>query len=74
MADLYEYNKTMQLLGKQYYNRMISDEDLKAINDIVTANLKAANVDTHSMLMDIFVYGFIQGKRAARREKKKREK
>lgn len=68
MADLYEYNKTMQLLGKQYYNRMISDADLKAVNEIVDANLHAANVDTHSMLMDIFAYGYIQGKRAARRE------
>ena len=73
MGNVYEYNKVMQLLGKQYYNRIVSDGDLKAVNDIVTANLQSDRIDTHCMLMDIFVYGYIQGKRAARHEKKSKK-
>lgn len=69
--NVYEHNKTMRLLGKQYYNRIVTDEDLKAINDIVEANVKAKRFDRICLFADIFVYGFIMGKRAERSRKKR---
>lgn len=65
----YEKNEVMKLLGKQYLNLIVKQEDVTAIEDIWSANLdcKGRMLD---VLIDVFIYGYIQGKRAERQKKK----
>lgn len=71
MENVYDKNKTMRLLGYQYYDDIVTEEDRRAIAEIIEANLTSPRPDISFMKYDIFVLGYIQGKRAARRSKKR---
>lgn len=62
----YNHCKTMELLGFQYYNTMITEEYASGIGDIVEANTADGARDPFMMYLDLFVYGFMAGKRSER--------
>lgn len=74
MANVYEANNVMKLLGHQYYNAIVSEENLKGIEDIIKANLESDRPDLKMLKYDIFVYGYLMGVRAERRRKKEGKK
>lgn len=73
MENVYDKNKTMRLLGYQCYGDIVTEEDRLAIAEIIDANLNSPRPDISFMKYDIFALGYIQGKRAARREKKSKK-
>lgn len=73
MGNVYKANSVMELLGHQYYNEIVQPENLKAIEDIIKANLENERPDIKMLKYDIFVYGYLMGVRAERRKKKEKK-
>ena len=72
---LYEQGKTMQLLGKQYYNTMCDSQIYKELLEVAAAHIKEYKVILEEQtlvqaLLDAYILGFIYGKRAERAKKK----
>lgn len=63
----YNKNETMKMIGNQNVCCMLGKEEFKAIDDIAKAR---PNSFTSDAAIDIFVYGYIQGKRAERQRRK----
>lgn len=74
MANVYKANSVMELLDHQYYNAIVTEENLKGIEDIIKANLESDRPDLKMLKYDIFVYGYLMGVRAERRRKKEGKK
>ena len=64
----YTLNSTMQLLGKQCSCDIICNQEREEICDILRARPFTTSMDT---ARDIFVLGYIHGKRAERKRRKK---
>lgn len=73
MKNIYEENETMRLIGKQNYADVLPLEEVKHIWDIVDASLHSDRPDMTFMYFDIYVYGYIMGKRAERKRRKKKQ-
>lgn len=68
----YKQGEALTLVGYQYYNQIISSNIAEAIKDIMGGrNREALIKDPDMCCMDIFVYGYIMGKRAERAKKRK---
>lgn len=72
MANIYEANETMRLIGKQNYADILPVEEIKNVWDIVDASLKSDRPDLTFMYFDLVVYGYLLGKKAERKRRKKR--
>lgn len=70
MANVYEANETMELLGQQYYDKIVTPEYLKEIEGIIKANLESDRPDLNMLKYDIFVFGYLMGIRTERQRKK----
>lgn len=68
MKACYDENDTMRLLGKQKICFIYRDGIRKQINDIVIARPYSVTPD---MAIDLFMLGYIHGKRAERARRKK---
>lgn len=70
IEDVYNCNDTMRMLGKQDIERYIDNEEVsKGIQDITQAwgyDLKS----NFNIILDVFLYGCIVGKREERANKK----
>lgn len=67
--NLYEKNATMQLLGKQYIDIFwFNEEARKAVDEIAETMPGTFTVDAAA---EIFMLGYIYGKRAERARRKK---
>ena len=64
----YSLNATMQMLGHQHYFNILTQEAFSAIDDILTARPYTATRETS---MDVFMLGYIYGKRAERKRRRK---
>lgn len=64
----YTLNATMQMLGYQYYLNVLTQETFSAIDDILTARPYTSTRETS---MDVFMLGYIYGKRAERKRRRK---
>ena len=64
----YTLNATMQMLGHQYYLNVLTQETFSAIDDILTARPYTSTRETS---MDVFMLGYIYGKRAERKRRRK---
>lgn len=69
MANKYDYNDTMKLIGKQYFNTILDNDIYNEIMSIVEANLTSDHPEMKMMYVDIFVYGYLIGKHDARTKK-----
>lgn len=67
MANVYDKNATMKLLGYQYFNKILSNDSYHAMQDLIKARPGESNKD---MAYDCFTLGYIYGKRAERRKKR----
>lgn len=65
---IYEKNETMLLLGQQKYEKIITEQAEKQIKEIREARCFAMTADT---AIDIYIIGFINGKRKERERKSK---
>ncbi len=63
----YEANETMKLLGHQYITEIITKEAKKQMEEIAAARKYTTTFVT---AMDMFVLGYIHGKRAERARRK----
>lgn len=68
---LYRKNKTMELLGNQFYMQTIKGEAADAFNDMLNAYRANGCVHYADIAMDAFMLGYIYGKRAERAKKKR---
>ena len=69
MENCYDKNETMKLLGHQVYSEIININELgKLIKDVAQARQVNFDVDA---AYDIYTLGYIYGKRAERRRRKK---
>lgn len=71
MDSIYDKSETMKLLGKQCYSEIVTDEDLKAIDEIVNISLSGDRPDISMIKYDLFVYGYLMGKRAERKRRQR---
>lgn len=62
----YEKNETMKFLGKQYTLNALEKNQFKAIDDIEEARPHSF---TTCAAIDIFMLGYVEGKRAERRRR-----
>lgn len=69
ISNVYNTNDTMRMLGKQCSYEIISEEQFKKLNDIATARPSSF---TKEAAIDIFMLGYIYGKKAERSRKAKR--
>lgn len=69
---LYDANKTMKLLGQQFYYQIIKDERKDAFNDMMNAHRSEGHIHYFDLAMDAFMLGYIYGKRADRARRKQR--
>ena len=63
----YKKNETMKLLGKQVCEALYSDDVSRQIHDIAEARPYSFK---YSSAIDIFILGYIYGKKAERARKK----
>lgn len=68
METCYDKNETMKLLGNQEYSFIYRDGIMAKINDIVRVRPYSC---TENTALDIFMLGYIYGKRAERARKRK---
>lgn len=66
-SNPYRKNETMKLLGKQTCEALFSDEVRKQIHDIAEARNTRFE---HNAAMDVFLLGYIYGKKEERARKK----
>lgn len=75
MANLYEANETMVMLGQQNTLEILSDEELRKKFDEVLQAHSDHTLPSVSLLfeigIDFFSLGYVMGKRAERKKKKK---
>ena len=75
MKNRYSTNETMKLLGKQYHSTTIDTEIYSKIKDIMHAhNFNDTLINAFDLGMmgpDIFMLGYIYGKRAERAKKRR---
>lgn len=74
IKTVYQYNETMQFLGKQFYMAKCNKEYYRKLKDIPAAYLEAKRFDLTSMLLDAFILGHIAGQRAERARRKEQTK
>lgn len=60
-------NKTIELIGQQEYSKIFGDKEKEMLKDIVNARTFTVSEET---AVDIFIAGYICGKRAERKRKK----
>ena len=65
----YDKNKTMRLLGYQKMSVVYSNDNRDMIQDVLDARRYCT--DPMSVIFDIFILGFICGKRAERTRRKR---
>lgn len=72
--ELYKMNKTMEMLGKQNYDKVIFDGGDKqhAYEDMMDANRKCGRTYYGDVAMDAFTLGYIYGKREERAKRRAR--
>jgi len=70
IISLYESNKTMRLLGYQYYSQIFNSERIAAFDDILKAHMAKGKLSYSDIAMDTFTLGYIYGKRTERMRKK----
>ena len=70
IKTVYQYNETMQFLGKQYPMVLCNKEYDRQLKDISAAYLEAKRFDLDSILLDAFMLGHIAGQRAERARRK----
>lgn len=68
MSFVYDVNPTMKMLGKNIYLRALDQQTFSELDDILEARPYSCTRDT---AMDIFMLGFIYGKRAERKKRKR---
>lgn len=68
MSFVYDVNPTMKMLGKNIYLRALDQQTFSELDDILEARPYSCTRDT---AMDIFMLGFIHGKRAERKKRKR---
>lgn len=78
MANMYDYNETMQFLGKQNSLIFCADSPFaKEIKEVFEAHEKFRTKD-HNLIfeigIDFFLLGFAMGKRAERERRKNGKK
>lgn len=61
--SVYKANATMRLLGKQCYSSILNEDVFNSLNDIARVR---PSTFTKDAAMDIFMLGYIHGKRAER--------
>jgi hypothetical protein len=66
--DIYDTNITMCLLGYQYTTEMLGKEQFKAMDDIAKTR---PNSFTKESAIDLYLLGYIYGKRAERASRKR---
>lgn len=64
----YSKNDTMKMLGKNYYTTALNQQTSSKLDDILEARPFSCTKDT---AIDIFMLGYIHGKRAERARRKK---
>ncbi|MBS6396680.1 MAG: hypothetical protein KH452_05965 [Clostridiales bacterium] len=69
MRTCYGTNATMQMLGKNVYIGPLNMQTFSEIDDILEARPYSCSRDT---AMDIFMLGYIHGKRADRERRKRK--
>lgn len=67
MSFVYNVNPTMEMLGKNTYVGALNEQTFSELDDILEARPYTCTRDT---AMDIFLLGFIHGKRSERKKKK----
>lgn len=67
--ELYEINDTMKLLGEQVPAELLSDEDIKALQEIDQAYTSSYGVLITEALHNAFILGRLTEKRAQRAKK-----
>lgn len=67
MANKYHCNDLMRLIGKQHVNKIVDNSIYNDIMSIAESNI-AHESTFDMMLVDVFVYGYIMGKRADRKK------
>ena len=70
MRTRYDENETMKLLGHQYLNRMMGNEEFHKMLEIMDAH-KCNSPRLHPAATDIYMWGFINGQRHERTKKRK---
>ena len=63
----YQSSETMRMIGNQYFSKIIMEEQINAIKDIIKAYPNGLTTDT---AIDVFLLGFIYGKREERKKNK----
>ena len=66
--NLYSKNDTMKMLCKNHYMTALNGQTFSKLDDILEARPFSCTKDT---AMDIFMLGYIHGKRAERARRKK---
>lgn len=75
MGD-YSKNATMQKLGQQYINRIFTPNTFRELDQIIDGNKATALVKVFpikDLLIDVYMWGFINGKRADRERRRVNE-
>lgn len=65
--SIYDRNRTMKLIGKQYPTKILGPDSFKDIDQILNARPYSCTIDT---ALDIFMLGYMYGKRAERLRRK----
>lgn len=60
----------MRLIGYQFFTQMQTEETFPALDDIINANIHARKFNLKRLVYDVYIYGFISGKRAERAKRK----
>lgn len=66
--NIYLLNDTMKMLGKNCYMKMLGNVEFEELENIIIAHRFPC---TKELAMDLFVLGYIHGKRAERARRKK---
>lgn len=75
MGD-YSKNATMQKLGQQYINRIFTPSTIDELDQIIEGNEATALVKIFpikDLLIDVYMWGFINGKKADRERRRVNE-
>lgn len=58
---MYNSSKTMKILGNQYPNMYITPEVMQQLKEIYDAHTEANGDDIVMLLVDTFIWGYING-------------
>ena len=66
----YDTNETSQMLGRQSYMKIMTEESEKDFKNMRESHRKKKNLDYCDISVDAFMLGYIYGKRAERARRK----